>query len=79
MTADAIEVEFPDLEGCVTFGKDWKEALSNAEDALARWLAYANSEFIKQPSKHEQLEKLSGKLMPIPVKAAEEYLQQHQG
>lgn len=120
-TADAIEVEFPDLEGCVTFGKDWEEALENAEDALAGWLAHANSQFIKEPSRYEQLEKLPGKLMPITVdekiirsyqtlkrfnvifpfeilkkideyrkkkglkrstflqKAAEEYLQQHQG
>ncbi len=23
----AVEVEFPDLQGCVTFGKDWENAL----------------------------------------------------
>lgn len=23
-TTEAIEVEFPDLEGCVTFGSDWE-------------------------------------------------------
>ena len=34
-TTEAIEVEFPDLEGCVTFGEDWEEALANAEDVLA--------------------------------------------
>ena len=24
---DAVEVEFPDLTDCVTFGRDWDEAL----------------------------------------------------
>ena len=27
-----VEVDFPDLPGCVTYGKDWEEALANAED-----------------------------------------------
>ena len=44
-----IEVEFPDLQGCFTFGKDWEEALENAEDALAAWLVNAELEFIKEP------------------------------
>jgi predicted RNase H-like HicB family nuclease len=66
-TSEAIEVEFPDLEGCVTFGSDWEEALANAEDALAGWLAHAESKFIKNPSKHDQLNHLPGELVPIPV------------
>ena len=41
---DVVEVEFPDLIGCSTFGKDWEEALSYAEDALAAWLVHADSE-----------------------------------
>src|SRR5580698_8705337 len=49
-TDKAIEVEFPDLEGCVTFGKDWEEALENAEDVLAAWLTHAEDQFIKEPS-----------------------------
>jgi predicted RNase H-like HicB family nuclease len=64
-TKKAIEVEFPDLEGCVTFGKDWEEALENAEDVLAAWLANAEPQFIKSPSKHHQLESLKGELVPI--------------
>ena len=66
-TDEAVEVEFPDLKGCFTFGKDWEEALENAEDALAAWLVNAESEFIKEPSKHHALESLSGELVPILV------------
>ncbi|HEU5281642.1 MAG TPA: type II toxin-antitoxin system HicB family antitoxin [Gammaproteobacteria bacterium] len=65
-TADAIEVEFPDLVGCVTFGNDWEEALENAKDVLAAWLVNAEPEFIKSASKHHELEHLkSGELIPI--------------
>jgi hypothetical protein len=39
-TKEAIEVSFSDLQGCVTFGKDLEEALDNAEDTLAAWLAH---------------------------------------
>ncbi len=66
-TAQTIEVEFPDLEGCVTFGKDWEEALENAEDALAAWLAHAEAKFMKEPSKHTELEHLPGTLVPIII------------
>lgn len=71
-TPEAVEVEFPDLAGCVTFGSDWEEALINAEDALAGWLAHAEAAFIKIPSKHDQLTHLSGEgeLVPIPVNAS---------
>jgi predicted RNase H-like HicB family nuclease len=66
-TNDHVEVEFPDLKGCVTFGNDWEEAFSHAEDALAAWLAYAEPQFIKEPSKHYELEHLSGELVPISI------------
>ncbi len=66
-TAEAVEVEFPDLKGCVTFGKDWEEALENAGDVLAAWLVNAEPQFIKEPSKHHELESLSGELVPILV------------
>lgn len=69
-TSEAIEVEFPDLEGCVTFGSDWEEALANAEDALAGWLAHADPKFIKKPSKYDQLNYVTGELVPIPVNAS---------
>jgi predicted RNase H-like HicB family nuclease len=64
-TAEAVEVEFPDLEGCVTFGKNWEEAIENATDALAAWVANAEEQFIKAPSEHAQLLKLKGDLIPI--------------
>lgn len=77
-TADAVEVEFPDLPGCVTFGRNWDEAIDNAVDALAGWLAHAELQFIKPPSSYRELEKLSGKLVPIPVneKIVESYQEQ---
>lgn len=65
-TADAVEVEFPDLVGCVTFGGDWEEALENAKDVLAAWLVNAEPEFIKPASKHDELEHLKGgELIPV--------------
>ncbi len=65
-TKNAVEVEFPDLAGCSTFGKNWEEALIYAEDVLAAWLANAEPEFVKEPSTHEQLRHL-GELVPIAV------------
>ena len=65
-TKDAIEVSFPDLIGCVTFGKDWEEAMVNAKDVLAGWFAHAESQFIKEPSTHQALEHCKeGELVPI--------------
>jgi predicted RNase H-like HicB family nuclease len=67
-TPDAVEVTFPDLIGCVTFGGDWEEALDNAKDVLSAWLAHAELQFIKEPSKHHMLEHIKeGKLVPISV------------
>lgn len=67
-TTEAVEVTFPDLHGCVTFGKDWEEALENAQDVLAAWLVNAESKFIKEPSKHHELEhRADGELVPILV------------
>lgn len=66
-TDEAVEVEFPDLKGCLTFGKNWEEALENARDALAAWLVHAEAEFIRQPSRHSELEHLSGELVPVLV------------
>ena len=65
-TDDAVEVEFPDLAGCSTFGKDWEEALLYAEDALSAWLVHADPKFIKEPSTHDELSHL-GELVPILV------------
>jgi len=44
-TSEAIEVKFPDLQGCVTFGRTRDEAIENATDVLAGWLANAESQF----------------------------------
>jgi len=66
-TREAIEVEFPDLPGCVTFGSDLDEAFTNAVDVLAGWLGHAESKFIKEPSSYQELKSLKGTLVPIPV------------
>lgn len=68
-SAKVIEVAFPDLPGCVTFGDDWEEALENAEDVLAGWLANAEPHFLKAPSKHSDLEHLHGDIVPVMVNA----------
>ena len=66
-TSKAIEVEFPDLPGCVTFGKTWEDALEKAEDVLAGWLVHVEADLVKQPSKHAKLEHLDGTLIPITI------------
>lgn len=68
-TSTAIEVEFPDLPGCVTYADNWDEAIDNAIDVLGGWLAHAEQTFVKPASTHKELEHLSaeGTLVPIPV------------
>jgi predicted RNase H-like HicB family nuclease len=66
---NAIEVEFPDLPGCVTFGNTWDEALENATDVLAAWLANAEPKFVKEASSFAKLSKQfkNEKLIPIAL------------
>lgn len=45
-SADGVEVEFPDLKGCYTFGDDMKEAFLFATDALSFWLEHADDKYI---------------------------------
>lgn len=66
-TDGGTEVEFPDLQGCVTFGKDYDEAYSNAVDVLAGWMAYAETKFIVEPSKYDDLKNRKGLIVPIPL------------
>ncbi len=64
---NAVEAEFPDLPGCVTFGDTYEETYDNAVDALAGWLANSEKKFIRQPSRYEDLDKSSGEIVPIPL------------
>ena len=66
---ESVEVKFPDLTGCVTFGNDWDEALENATDVLAAWLANAETQFVKEPSSYQELKKKykNANLMPIAL------------
>ncbi len=64
-----VQVEFPDLTGCVTFGNSWDEALENATDVLAAWLANAESKFVHEPSSYKTLSArfTNAKLMPVAL------------
>lgn len=66
-TDEAIEVEFPDLGGCVTFGDYWDTAIEHATDALTAWLAHAEPQFIPEPSSQSVLRDLKGVLVLISV------------
>ncbi|NUO81378.1 type II toxin-antitoxin system HicB family antitoxin [candidate division KSB1 bacterium] len=73
----AIEVEFPDLPGCVTFGSDWDEALANATDVLAGWLAHAQPEFRKEPTPFSQLNSKGSGETFVPIAVDEKTLQSY--
>lgn len=47
---EAITVTFPDLEGCVTFGRDEEEALRHAKEALEGYLYLLEKENLEIPS-----------------------------
>jgi len=51
----------------VTYGKTWEEAIENATDVLAGWLAHAEPEFVTGPSYHDDLKHLKGDIIPIQV------------
>lgn len=75
---DAVEVEFPDLAGCVTFGSDWDEALENATDVLAAWLANAEDQFVKKPSSYQELRKKYKSMQLIPIALDENILESYE-
>ncbi len=77
-TSEAIEVEFPDLSGCVTFGETWDEAIDNATDVLAGWLANAKTKFVKEPSTYETLQKLHKGEQLIPIAIDEKIMQSYE-
>jgi predicted RNase H-like HicB family nuclease len=76
-TSEAIEIEFPDLRGCVTFGGTWDEAVENATDVLAGWLAHAESQFIKKPSSYEELKGKFANEILIPIAIDEKTMQSY--
>ena len=65
-TEEAIEVEFPDVKGCLTFGETWEEAYHMAIDALAGCLSALDAH--PNASTYEELKgSQPGELKPIPV------------
>jgi predicted RNase H-like HicB family nuclease len=77
-TSEAIEVEFPDLRGCVTFGRTRDEAIENATDVLAGWLANAESQFVKEPSSYEALKNKFKNDELISIAVDENIMQQYE-
>lgn len=77
-TSDAIEVEFPDLQGCVTFGRTRDEAIENATDVLAGWLANAEPQFIKEPSSYEVLKNKFSHEEIISIAVDENFMQYYE-
>lgn len=75
---DSVEVEFPDLPGCVTFGNDRDEAMENAIDVLAAWLANAEAQFVKEPSSFRELStRFEGEQL-IPIAIDEKILESYE-
>ncbi len=70
-TNEAVEVDFPDLQGCLTFGGDLEEAYEMAVDALAGWLAHAEKQFINPPTSFNKLKERynadNQTIFPVPV------------
>jgi predicted RNase H-like HicB family nuclease len=75
---NAVEVEFPDLTGCLTFGSNRDEALENATDVLAAWLANAESQFINEPSSYQELKKKFKNANLIPIALDEQILESYE-
>ena len=71
---DTVEVDFPDLAGCVTFGSNRDEALENATDVLAAWLANAEPQFLKEPSSYQELKNKYKNADLIPIALDERIL-----
>ena len=70
-TEEGVEVDFPDLNGCLTSGDTWELAFENASDALAGWWSIAVVDHGRSytPSTKKQLskKKLDGELVPIKL------------
>jgi predicted RNase H-like HicB family nuclease len=77
-TPDAIEVEFPDLPGCVTFGHNWEEAIENATDVLSGWLAHARPDFVGESSSYEQMRRKYENVAVIPIPIDEQIANSYQ-
>ena len=70
-TDEAVEVIFPDLEGCVTCGDDMEDAYEMAVDVLAGYLEHADEKYKKNPSNYKEISsKYNETIMKIPVEAS---------
>jgi predicted RNase H-like HicB family nuclease len=77
-SAEAVEVEFPGLDGCCTFGEDMETAYDAAVDALAGWLEHADEKFIPKkkliyPDVKEQFPDREIMLIPVDKEIMKQY------
>lgn len=77
-SAASVEVTFPDLPGCVTFGDTWDEAVVNATDVLAGWLANAEAQFVKEPTSHAALQGNYPQAQLVPIAVDERILSSYE-
>ena len=75
---DGYLVEFPDLPGCITYGKDLTEAFLMAGDALKTWLNDPTDEY-PAPTPLTKIEKQEGDHIQLvrPALYRTEYAKQY--
>ena len=63
----SISVEFPDLRGCVTFGKTEEEAVARAKEALEGFLYYSeqDNDPIPSPTPFDQVHLQPGQVISL--------------
>jgi len=77
-STEAVDVEFPGLDGCFSFGKDMESAYEAAVDALAGWLEHADGKFIPEkkllyPEIKEQFPDREIMLIPVNKEIMKQY------
>ncbi len=65
--SDSYYVRFPDLDGCITTGRDLSDAISQATDALSAWLCVAEDELmsIPEPTTQDEIERKAGDILSV--------------
>lgn len=65
--AGTYYVSFPDLNGCITTGRDLSDAIEQATDALSAWLCVAEDEKfeIPAPTKQDAIRREKGDYLAV--------------
>jgi predicted RNase H-like HicB family nuclease len=67
VTNEIVEVYFPDLKGCVTFGDNMEEAINMAEDVLSGYLEVSEKKYIKKPSSYNAIYEKYGNKTDVSI------------